>query len=89
LFVKDVSDRWTDGEQVLEANRIKVETMHGGLTQQKRVDLLNQFRYCDRNGARVLLISNIDLVGLDVSCVNILIMVVRELATIVKWRHLR
>ena len=84
-----MSDRWTDGEQVLEANRIKVEMMHRGLTQQKHVDLLNQFQYCDRNGAHMLLISNFDLVGLDISCVNILIMVVRELAMIVKRHHLR
>ena len=78
FFVKKVSGGWTNEEQVLEANGIKVVTMHGGLSQQKCVDLLNQFRYCDRNGARVLLISNVGSVGLNIACANILIIVVRR-----------
>lgn len=64
-------------EQVLEANGIKVVTMHGSMSQLKRVDLLNQFRFCDSNGARVLLISNVGSVGLNIACANILIIVVR------------
>lgn len=63
---------------MLEANGIKAVTMHGGMSQQKRVDLLNQFRFCDRNGARVLLISNVGSVGLNIACANILIIVVRS-----------
>ena len=78
LVVKELS---TDGlmteEQVLEAHGIKVVTMHGGMSQKKRVDLLNEFRYCTRKGARVLLISNVGSVGLNIACASILIIVVR------------
>jgi hypothetical protein len=69
--------QWTDEEQVLESNGINLVTMHGGMSQKKRVDVLNSFRYCDRNGARVLLISNVGSVGLNIACANILIIVVR------------
>ena len=63
---------------MLEGKGIKVVTMHRSMSQQKRVEVLNQFRFCDRNGARVLLISNVGSVGLDIACANILIFVVRS-----------
>jgi hypothetical protein len=62
---------------VLSANGIKVVTMHGSMSQKKRVDLLNEFRLCNRDGARVLLISNVGSVGLNIACAHILVIVVR------------
>jgi SNF2 family DNA or RNA helicase len=64
--------------QVLEANGIKVVTMHGSMSQNKRVELLKEFRNCNRDGACVLLISNVGSVGLNISCANIVIIVVRK-----------
>jgi superfamily II DNA/RNA helicase len=63
-------------EQVLEAHGIKVVTMHGGMSQEKRVELLNEFRLCDRDGARVLLMSNVGSIQLNMTCANILIILV-------------
>lgn len=62
---------------MLEGNDIKVVTMHGRMSQKKRVELLNEFRHCGRDGARVLLISNVGSVGLNIACAHILIIVVR------------
>lgn len=62
---------------MLESNGINVVTMHGAMNQKKRVQVLNEFRYSDRKGARVLLISNVGSVGLNIACANILIIVVR------------
>ena len=67
----------TDPTQVFDANGIKALTMHGSMSQKKRVELLREFRECDRGGARVLLISNIGSVGLNIACANIVIIVVR------------
>ena len=64
--------------QVLKANGIEALTMHGSMSQKKRMELLRQFRECDRRGARVLLISNVDSVGLNIACANIVIIVVRK-----------
>ena len=69
-------DGLTAKEQLLEWHEIKVVTMHGGMSQEKRVALLNEFRLCDRDGARVLLISNVGSIQLNMACANILIIVV-------------
>lgn len=79
MIASDGSDRgWVDREQVLESNKIKVVTMDGGMTRQKCMEVVGEFRSSDRDGARVLLLSNVDLVGLDITCANILILVVRD-----------
>lgn len=52
-------------------------SIHGQLSQKKRVDMLREFRQSGREGARVLLISNVGAVGLNIACANILIILVR------------
>lgn len=61
---------------MLQSKGIKLVTMDGGMTQQKRMEVMDEFRSSDRDGARVLLISNVELVGLDITCANILILLV-------------
>ena len=66
----------TDLMQVLDRNNIKVLIMHGSMSQKKPMELLREFRECDHGGAHVLLISNVGSVGLNIACVNIMIIVV-------------
>lgn len=63
--------------QVLEQNDIKVLSIHGGKKQQERVALLEEFKSSGRDGPRVLLISNVGSVGLNIAFANVLIIVVR------------
>lgn len=62
--------------QVLKHNDIKVLSIHGGLKQPERVTMLEEFKRSGRDGARVLLISNVGSVGLNIAFANILIIVV-------------
>jgi SNF2 family DNA or RNA helicase len=68
-------------EQVLKENGIKYVSIHGSLSQKARVDMLREFRESGRDGARVLVISNVGSVGLNIACANILIIVVRTLGS--------
>jgi superfamily II DNA/RNA helicase len=67
----------TENDKVLKANGIKVVALHGKVSPKKRVQLLENFKRCDRDGARVLLMSNVGSVGLNISFAHILIIVVR------------
>jgi SNF2 family DNA or RNA helicase len=62
----------------LKNNGIHSLTLHGQMSLPKRTEQLETFRHGDRDGARVLLISNVGSVGLNIACANILIIVVRD-----------
>ena len=66
----------TENDKVLEANGIKVVALHGKVSPKRRVQLLKDFERCGRDGARVLLISNVGSVGLNMAFAHILIIVV-------------
>ncbi|KAH9046210.1 P-loop containing nucleoside triphosphate hydrolase protein [Lactarius hengduanensis] len=50
-------------------------SIHGKVKQQDRMKRLKEFMESGRNGARVLLMSNVGTVGLNIACANILIIV--------------
>ncbi|KAH9048618.1 P-loop containing nucleoside triphosphate hydrolase protein [Lactarius deliciosus] len=62
-------------EMVLERHGIKALSIHGKIKQQDRTKRLKEFMESGRNGARVLLMSNVGTVGLNIACANILIIV--------------
>lgn len=51
-------------------------SIHGGKKQGERVAILEEFKRSGRDGTRVLLISNVGSVGLNIAFANILIIVV-------------
>jgi superfamily II DNA/RNA helicase len=61
---------------VLKANGIKTLSIHGGLSQAVRSKRLEEFKSSGREGVRVLLISNVGAVGLNIAFANILIILV-------------
>ena len=53
--------------------------MHGSMSIKQRQAALNSFRKSTRNhGDRVLILSAVGLVGLNLACANIMIIVVRD-----------
>lgn len=56
---------------------IEYVAIYGEVSQRSRVEKLRQFRESGRDGARVLILSNVGSVGLNIACANILIIVVR------------
>ena len=48
------------------------------MKQAERTEKLREFRESGRNGVRVLLMSSVGSVGLNIACANILIIVVRS-----------
>ncbi|KAH9019253.1 P-loop containing nucleoside triphosphate hydrolase protein [Lactarius pseudohatsudake] len=62
-------------KMVLKRHGIKALSIHGKVKQQDRTKRLKEFMESGRNGARVLLMSNVGTVGLNIACANILIIV--------------
>ena len=61
---------------MLRHNDIKSVAIHGKITPPQRVKILEDFKKGGRDDARVLLISNVGSVGLNIAFANILIIVV-------------
>lgn len=59
---------------------IEVLSIHGKHSQRQRIATLERFRSSGRDGPRVLLISNVGSVGLNIAFANILVIVVRQYA---------
>ncbi|KAH8976383.1 P-loop containing nucleoside triphosphate hydrolase protein [Lactarius hatsudake] len=81
-------------KMVLEANEIKMVWIDGSMPLRKRTEKLKQFKESRRDGTRVLLISNVGSVGLNISFANILVIVdvlwsVRDNQQLIGriWRH--
>jgi hypothetical protein len=51
--------------------------IEGKDTQRKRVETLQEFKRSGRDGPRVLLISSVGALGLNIAFANILVIVVR------------
>lgn len=64
---------------MLKANGVKFLEVSGNITPSERVKRLKQFRASGRDGERVLILSNVGSVGLNIACANIVIIVVRSL----------
>jgi len=62
--------------QVLEHHNIQVITIDGNKRQRDRITTLEAFKSSRRDGPRVLLISNVGSLGLNIAFANILIIVV-------------
>lgn len=64
---------------MLEHNNIRVLSIEGKDSQRKRVATLEAFKNSGRDGPRVLLISSVGSLGLNIAFANILIIVVRPI----------
>lgn len=62
---------------LLKAHNIKHVEMNGSMTAKKKDAVLQQFKDADVDGPRVLIMSKVGLFGHNISCANILILVVR------------
>lgn len=62
--------------QVLTHHNIKSTDIHGSVKHAQRVKILEDFKKGGSDDARVLLISNVGSVGLNIAFANILIIVV-------------
>lgn len=67
--------------QVLQRNNIQVLSIHGKHKQRERIATLEQFKSSGHDGPRVLLVSNVGSVGLNIAFANILVIVVCERLT--------
>lgn len=63
-------------QQVLDIHKIKHVSISGKAPVPTRTKTLQEFRSSDRDGPRVLLLSNVGLTGLNLPCANILVIVV-------------
>lgn len=70
--------------QVLKHHNIKFVTIDGNKKQRDRVATLEEFKNSGRDGPRVLLLSNVGSIGLNIAFANILIIVVRADGLVVK-----
>lgn len=61
---------------MLDLYGIKCIEIHGKMTLLKRKENLEMFKRADRNGTRVLILSGVGMVGLNIPQANILIIVV-------------
>ena len=62
--------------QVLQRNNIQVLSIHGKHKQRERMATLEKFKSSGHDGPRVLLVSNVGSVGLNIAFANILVIVV-------------
>ena len=62
--------------QVLKHNGIVALTIEGKVNQRQRVERLEAFKSGGRDATRVLLISNVGSVGLNLAFANILVIIV-------------
>lgn len=63
--------------QVFKHHNIKYVAIHGSSRQQERIANLEAFKNSGRDGPRVLLLSSVGAIGLNIAFANILIIVVR------------
>jgi superfamily II DNA/RNA helicase len=61
---------------VLNHNNIEVLVIEGNNNQRKRMATLQEFKSSGRKGPRVLLISSVGALGLNIAFANVLIIVV-------------
>jgi SNF2 family DNA or RNA helicase len=62
--------------QVLQLHGFEVLEYHGGMTQQQRNKVLRRFRSNDGSTPRILLLSNVGAIGLNLDIANIVIIIV-------------
>ncbi|KAH9011667.1 P-loop containing nucleoside triphosphate hydrolase protein [Lactarius pseudohatsudake] len=60
-------------QMVFDHHKIDVLTIDGKMKQRERISTLEKFKNSGRNGPRVLLISNVGSLGLNIAFANILI----------------
>lgn len=63
-------------KQLLDIYGVKYVSISGHNPPSTRTKIIQDFRSSGRDGARVLLLSNVGLTGLNLPCANILIVVV-------------
>ena len=88
-FLRDVShgrpassDIWFSTSvirQALNVHGIKFVEIYGSLSQAKRIQNLQNFMTADREGPRVLIISNVGSIGLNIHKANIVIFFVSSI----------
>ncbi|KAG1838807.1 P-loop containing nucleoside triphosphate hydrolase protein [Suillus subalutaceus] len=66
---------YTQVMKVLALYGIQTLQIYGKLSMSTRTDIIAEFKNSGRDGARVLIISNVGLTGLNLPCANILIIV--------------
>jgi SNF2 family DNA or RNA helicase len=71
--------------QVLELHGISSLLLHGGLDPDERKEVVNKFQLTDRDGERVLLMSQVASVGINLPCANILFIFVRSHLIFFVW----
>jgi Helicase conserved C-terminal domain len=63
---------------VLKLNGIKTLQLEGSTPVSRRPEIINQFKNSTADGPRVLIMSTVGLVGLNLPCANIMIKVVSD-----------